>query len=94
MIEQTNDWKALTLLLKNIAKAKGITQQMIANKTGIDQPNIARFFSFKTCPTIAVYITIAKAIGITFTAEDNDNKLNVAQMLEEAKEEINKRYNY
>lgn len=56
--------RLFVLLLKEIAKEKGITQQEIAEKTGLHQSNIARVFSVKFIPSFKNFIAIAKAIGI------------------------------
>ena len=57
-------WKLLVTKLKDIATAKGITQQQIAEATGLHQSSVARVFSLKYCPTLDMYLKIAGAIGV------------------------------
>jgi DNA-binding phage protein len=62
-------WKLLVTQLKDTAAAKGITQQQIAEATGLHQSNLSRVFSLRYCPTLDMYLRIAGAVG-----ENNNTK--------------------
>ena len=67
---QDQQWQLLVLLLKEITESKGITQQKIADQTGLLQSNISRFFRAKYTPRIDVFLKIAKAVSVNFILED------------------------
>lgn len=66
-------WKLLVLSLKLTASKKGISHQQIADKTGMLRSNITRILSRKYCPSLHIFMSIAKAIGVNFFLEDKDN---------------------
>lgn len=57
-------WELLVLLLKKTAREKGITQHEIAERTGLQQGNVARTFALKYCPTLKTFIQIARALDV------------------------------
>lgn len=59
-----NNWKQIISDLKSIAAEKGITQEEIAEKTGLIQSNISRLFSLKYCPTLNTLALICDAVGV------------------------------
>lgn len=63
MKEQEQTWESLVKDLKEIASKKGITQQEIANLTGIKQGNVSRFFSLKNTPTLKTFIIISNSLN-------------------------------
>lgn len=91
--QQANEqhWKLLVLLLKNIAKTKGITQEKIAEETGLQQANISRIFSLKYCPTLQSFIAIARAVGVNFFFEDKDSNTDLSNDFNAAMEELGRR---
>lgn len=48
----------------NLRKEKGITQQEIADRTGIKRTNVARIESGKNAPTIEVLVKLAAALDM------------------------------
>lgn len=48
----------------NLRKERGITQQEIANRTGIKRTNVARIESGKNAPTIEVLVKLAAALDM------------------------------
>ena len=66
---QNGQWQLLVLILKEIAESKGITQNEIAEQTGLLQSNISRFFSLRYRPRLDLFLEIAKAIGVNFVIE-------------------------
>jgi len=88
-----NSWKVLVLMLKNIAEDKGITQEQIAEITGLQQSNISRVFSLRYCPTLQTFLTIATAIRVNFFFEDKDSTTELNVMMEKAMAELGRRPN-
>ena len=48
----------------NLRKERGITQQEIADRTGIKRTNVARIESGKNAPTIEVLVKLAAALDM------------------------------
>ena len=89
-INKNEQWMLLVLLLKQIADQKGITQGQIAEKTGLLQSNISRFFSLKYKPTLDTFLQIAKAIKVNFFFEDQDSKSDFNIAMEQLGRRVNK----
>lgn len=90
---QNEQWMLLVLLLKKIAEKKGITQGQIADKTGLLQSNISRFFSLKYKPTLDTFLQISKAIKVNFFFEDQESQTDLNLAMEQAMEELGRRPN-
>ena len=96
MNEENNEnqqWQLLVLLLKEIADQKNITQNEIADKSGLRQSHISRFFSLKYCPNLDTFLKVAKAIKVNFFFEDQENKADLSIMFEKAMVELGRRIN-
>lgn len=93
--QPTNEehWKLLVLLLKEIAKEKNISQEMIAEKTGLLQSNVSRVFSLLYVPRLDTYLKIANAIGINFFFEDKESTTDLSVLFERAMTELGRRPN-
>lgn len=89
--KQNEQWKLLVLLLKEIAESKGVTQQQIAEQTGLVQSNVSRFFSLKYKPNLDVFLQIAKAINVNFFFEDKDSKTDLNVLFEKAMDTLYRR---
>lgn len=87
----SEQWKLLVLLLKNIAEQKKVTQTEIAEKSGLLQSNISRFFSMKYCPTLDTFLQVAKAINVNFFFEDKDGNSDLNKVFEKAMTELGRR---
>lgn len=92
-INQNEQWMLLVLLLKQIAENKGITQNEIAESTGLIQSNVSRFFSLKYKPTLDAFLQIAKAIKVNFFVEDQEDKSDLNVCFEKAIEQLGRRAN-
>ena len=66
---QNGQWQQLVLVLKEISESKGITRREIANRTGLLESNVSRFFSLRYKPRLDLFLEIAKAIGVNFVIE-------------------------
>jgi len=88
---QNEQWKLLVLILKEIADQKGISQVEIAEKSGIHQSHISRFFALKFPPNIHTFLNIAKAIGVNFFFEDKDDKTDFTIVFEKAMTALGRR---
>lgn len=76
-------------MLADIADQKGITHQMIADKTGIHRSNVTRMLSCRFIPRFDLVVKIADAIGVFFQFEDRDGSSDMAAAIKKALEEIN-----
>ena len=88
---QNEQWKLLVLILKEIAESKGITQNQIAEQTGLLQSNVSRFFSLKYKPILDTFLQIAKAIKVNFFFEDTESKTDLNIAFERAMTELGRR---
>lgn len=88
---ENGQWQLLVLILKNIAEDKGITQQQIADETGLHQSSVARFFKAKFKPGLDVFLEIAKAIRVNFFFEDKEGKTDLNMVFESAMEQLGRR---
>lgn len=89
--QENEQWKLLVLLLKEIADAKNITQQQIADESGLLQSNISRFFSLKYKPTLDTFLQVAKAVNVNFFFEDKESTTDLNKCFERAMEKIGRR---
>ena len=89
--QNEQQWQLLVLILKEVAESKGITQNEIAEKTGLLQSNISRFFSLKYKPTLDTFLQIAKAIKVNFFFEDTESKTDINIAFEKAMNELGRR---
>jgi len=88
---KTEDYKILVQLLKEIAEERGITQKVIAEKTGYKQQNISRVFSLKYSPRLDIFLNIAKAVGVNFFFEDTESKTDLNILFERAMTHLGRR---
>lgn len=84
-------WELLVILLKEIAQDKGITQEDIAGKTGLQQSSVSRFFSLKFKPNLETFLEVAKAVGVNFFFEDKDGTSDLNKSFERAMEFLGRR---
>lgn len=88
---QNEQWMLLVLLLKQIALDKEITQDKIAEDTGYTQSNISRFFSLRFTPSMAVFLNIAKAVGVNFFIDDKSGTTDLNVCFENAMASLGRR---
>ena len=58
--------------LKLFAKEKGITEELIADKTGFIQSNVNRMFAGKYTPLLDNFLELADAIGFHIELKQNE----------------------
>jgi len=88
---KNEQWMLLVLLLKEIAEEKGITQNQIAEQTGMIQSAVSRFFSLKFKPTLDTFLQVSKAIKVNFFFEDQESKTDLNKCFEKAMEQLGRR---
>lgn len=95
MAENTNpneqQWKLLVLLLKEIADSKKITQEEIAERSGLLQSNISRFFALKYCPNMSTFLLVSKALKVNFFFEDQEGTTELNLLFEKAMDALGRR---
>lgn len=83
--------QALCLFLKTKAKAKGVTYQELANRTGMSQPNVSQILNAKYAPSLDNFLKLADAIGGNFFMESKDSPSANNQQFEKAMSGIGRR---
>lgn len=86
-----SNWKVIVLTLKEIATDQGISQQEIAEKTGLLQSNVSRIFALKYCPRLDLLLAIADAVGVTIFIESKNSKTDLNQLFEQAMTQLGRR---
>lgn len=87
--------KIFVVLLQEIAMDKYGTgyQKYIADKTGLYQNNVSRFFSLKYIPKLSTFLSIAKAIDVNFFFEDQNSKTELNILMNRAMDSLVRRSN-
>ncbi len=86
-------WQSLVLVIKQIAKDKGITNAVIAEKTGFQQSNVNRMLNAKYPPKLDNFITLCQTVGITLFFEDKEGNTDLNLAMEKAINELGRRPN-
>lgn len=91
--KETNEqhWKLLVLMLRKTYEGKGITQEDIANRTGLKASNVSRFFNMENSPNLRTFITIAQSVGVNFFFEDKEGTTELNLIFEAAMTELGRR---
>jgi len=84
-------WKAFVLFIHEIARAKGITSETIAKRTGMHASSIRRMFQLRYCPSLEMWLKIIKAIEINIHFEDRESKTELNVLFEKAMTELGRR---
>ena len=84
-------WQLLVFLLDEIRQQKGLTQQEVADASGLIRSNVSRFFSAKYPPTLPIFLAVAKAVGVNFFFEDKEDKTDLTIAFENAMESMGRR---
>lgn len=89
--EEQPHWQAFILLLKEVAKQKGISNYEIADKTGYAESTIGRIFKLEFCPKLQIFLDIMQVLNLNifFETRDGTTELNLA--FENAMEQIGRR---
>lgn len=62
--------KSLLQSISETAKEKGITQEMLSEKTGFCQSNISRILAGKYPPTLDSFLKLCEAVGVKIKLVD------------------------
>lgn len=89
--QENQHWKVLVLMLKNIARAKSLSVEDIALKSGLKTSNVKRIFSLYYTPTLSNFISIARAVEVNFFFEDKEDKTDLSLIFEQAMTELGRR---
>lgn len=89
--QNERQWMLLVLILRKIAESKGISQQEIADRTGLLRSNVSRMFNLQYCPNLRTFITVAKAIDVNFFFEDKDSDTDLSKVFEAAMADLGRR---
>lgn len=84
-------WMLLVTMLKKTAEKKGISQQMIVERTGLKKSNLSRMFALQQSPTLRTFLLVARAIGVNFFFDDRDGDTNLTAIFEAAMTELGRR---
>lgn len=88
---QDEHWEVLVYLLDEIRKQNGQTMQDVADKAGILQSHVARFFSAKYKPALPLFLEVAKAVDVNFFFESKNSKTDLNLAFEQAMERLGRR---
>ena len=90
-INQSN-WMLLIIFLDKIRQDKDITHEQLAEKTGLIRSTVSRFFGLRFCPSLKLFITIARALDINFFFEDKGSTTSPLNVLfEKAMDDLGRR---
>jgi DNA-binding phage protein len=84
-------WRVFVLFIKEIADKKGITSEVIAERTGLYSINVRRMFQLKYCPSLENWLKILKAVEINIYFEDRNSKTDMNVLFEKAMYELGRR---
>lgn len=84
-------WMLLVLLLKEVADQRGISQEKLAEMSGLKQSNISRMFSMKYCPNLRTYLRLSKALQLNVFFETRDAEDDLTQAFERAMSALGRR---
>lgn len=90
-MDEEDQWKLILLLLKDIARQKGITHREIAEATGMTQPNISRTLNGRYPPNLKNLLAVARAIGVNLFFEDRSGTSDLNRAFEAAMSELGRR---
>lgn len=80
------NWKVLVLLLKEIAEKKGITQEEIAESTGLHRSNVSRVFSVRYKPNLDTFLKLCKAVKVNAVIEDKGSSIELEALIQKVVE--------
>lgn len=90
-MREDEQWKLFVFLIKIIAEDKGIEQAEIAEKTGFTQSNVSRMLSCKYKITLPNFLKLAKAVGVNFFIQSQDEETDLNIAFEKAMAELGRR---
>lgn len=84
-------WKLFVSLLHQIAIDNGITNEQIAEETGLHSSNISRMWSLQYSPSIKQFLVVAKACRVNFFFESKEAKTDLNILMERAMADLGRR---
>lgn len=63
------------------AKAKGITHEQIASKTGFDRSNVGRMLAGRFSPTLDNFLRLAEAVEVYFFLSDKESEEDLVKLM-------------
>lgn len=84
-------WRLLVYLLDEIRKQKNITHDQIADHLQLTRPTVSRFFAAKYKPSLALFLDVAKSLGVNFFFEDKDGTTDLNLAFEQAMDKLGRR---
>lgn len=66
-----SDWKDYISVIRRTAESNGITQNDIAEKTGMQQSAVSRFFSLRSKPQLDTVLNVIKAVGMEMNIQQS-----------------------
>lgn len=84
-------WKLLVLLLQEICEQRKLTQQDVAELTGLKQSNISRMFNLKFSPNLKTYMIVVKALQLNIFFEPRDANDDLSLAFENAMDKLGRR---
>lgn len=67
-------WKLLVSFLREIAITKGIKPYDISKEIGVSPSTVTRIFNLEFCPKLQLFIDIARAVGVNFYFESQEEE--------------------
>jgi DNA-binding phage protein len=64
----------LSAYVEQVMKQNGVLQSKIAERTGLTQPVVSRFFSGKYAPRLTTFLQVISALGIKISLKDSSGK--------------------
>lgn len=83
--------QALLLMLHEIAKAKGLSHEDIANDIGWDRANVTRILNARYLPRLDNFLLLSKAIGVNFFFECKNSETDLTTIFEKAMTQLGRR---
>jgi len=83
-----NNSKVLIQLLEEIRLQKGISRYKVAKLSGLNEMTVKRFFDLENEPSLSIFLTIAKALGVNFFFESKDSETDLNKAFQEAMDKL------
>lgn len=89
--EADRHWQLLVSMLRHIAQDSNISNVAIARETGYNDTNVSRIFNLRYCPSMKVFLNVAKACRVNFFFESKDAKTDLNILMERAMADLGRR---
>lgn len=70
--KEVNDqnWHKVIKVIRGVAASKGISHEVIAERTGLLRPNVTRALSLRTSPNLRTLSLITLALGVELSVKE------------------------